>query len=97
MTFVLGYLIFKTKYVYEVCNPNRNFKALNRRIYRELTELEFMGLKFLGSKHYKRFLRSRFGDIRKLPAKKKTTKPQYYKVQIIVRSIYLTLWLGYKA
>ncbi len=62
---------FKTKYVYEVCNPNRNFKALNRRIYRELTELEFMGLKFLGSKHYKRFLRSRFGDIRKLPAKEK--------------------------
>lgn len=63
--------IFHSKYVYEVCNPNRNFKPLNRRIYQELTELEFMGLKFLATKHYKRFLKSRFGDIGRLPPEEK--------------------------
>lgn len=61
--------IFHSKYVYEVCNPNRNFKPLNRKIYRDLTRLEFMGITFLASKHYKIFLKSRFGDIRKLPPK----------------------------
>jgi lipopolysaccharide cholinephosphotransferase len=59
------------RYVYEVCNPNHKFKPLNRRIYRDLTELEFMGYRFMASKHYKCFLRSRFGDITKLPAKRK--------------------------
>lgn len=60
-----------SKYVYEVCNPNRNFKPLNRRVYQELTQVEFMGLQFFASKHYKKFLKSRFGDIRKLPPKEK--------------------------
>ena len=59
--------IFPSKYAYEVCNPNCNFKPLNRRIYQELREVEFMGLRFLASQHYKKFLKSRFGDIRKLP------------------------------
>lgn len=63
--------IFNTKYVYEVCNPNLYFKPLNRRIYQELTRLEFMGLKFMASKHYRSFLKSRFGDITKLPPKEK--------------------------
>lgn len=63
--------IFHTKYVYEVCNPNRNFKPLNRKTYRELTELEFMGFNFMASKHYRRFLNSRFGDIGKLPPEEK--------------------------
>lgn len=58
---------FPGKYYYEVCNPNRNFKPLHRKIYQELMEVEFMGLRFLASKHYRTFLKSRFGDIRKLP------------------------------
>jgi len=59
--------IFKSKYVYEVCNPNRNFKALNGSIYQELIELQFMGGNFMASKHYEEFLESRFGDIGRLP------------------------------
>lgn len=55
------------KYAYEVCNPNRNFKPLPRKIYQELTEVDFIGMKFWASKHYRIFLKSRFGDIRKLP------------------------------
>lgn len=62
---------FPTKYVYEVCNPNRKFKPLNRKIYRNLIEVEFMGYPFLASKYYKKFLKSRFGDIRKLPPEEK--------------------------
>jgi len=58
---------FPSKYYYEVCNPNRKFKPLHRKIYQDLIEVEFMGLHFLASKHYRRFLRSRFGDISKLP------------------------------
>ncbi len=58
---------FPGKYYYEVCNPNHNFKPLNRKIYQELMEVEFMGLRFWASKHYRKFLKSRFGDIRKLP------------------------------
>lgn len=63
--------ILPGKYAYEVCNSNRKFKPLNKRIYRDLIELEFMDSHFLASKHYKSFLRSRFGDIRRLPPKEK--------------------------
>lgn len=62
---------FPTKYVYEVCNPNRKFKPLNRKIYSDLIEVEFMGHLFLASKHYRKFLKSRFGDIRRLPPENK--------------------------
>lgn len=62
---------FPARYLYEVCNPNRNFKPLDKKVYQELTQLEFMGKPFLASKHYKKFLKSRFGDIRKLPPKEK--------------------------
>ena len=62
---------FKSRYVYEVCNPNRNFKPLKMEIYRELTQVEFMGLPFLASRHYKKFLEARFGDIRGLPPEEK--------------------------
>jgi len=58
---------FPCKYYYEVCNPNRNFKPLHRKVYQELIEVEFMGWCFFASKHYRKFLKSRFGDIRKLP------------------------------
>ncbi|MBB2183432.1 LicD family protein [Lachnospiraceae bacterium MD1] len=58
---------FPCKYYYELCNPNRKFRPLNRKVYQELIEMEFMGLRFLVSKHYRAFLKSRFGDIRKLP------------------------------
>ena len=62
---------FPSRYLYEVCNPNLKFKPLNGRVYRELIEVEFMGMKFLASKHYRLFLKSRFGDIRKLPPEEK--------------------------
>lgn len=57
----------KTEYVFELCTGNREFKPLNRKVYEELIEVEFMGKKFFASKHYEEFLQSRFGDISKLP------------------------------
>lgn len=57
----------KTEYVFELCTGNREFKPLNRKVYEELIEVEFMGKKFFASKHYEEFLHSRFGDISKLP------------------------------
>lgn len=58
--------ILQTRYVYEICNPNLKFKPLNRKVYEELIELEFMGEKFLASKYYKSFLKSRFGNIHRI-------------------------------
>jgi lipopolysaccharide cholinephosphotransferase len=57
------------RYYYEVCNPRLDFKPLNRKVYEETTEVEFMGIQFLASRYYDEFLKSRFGDIGKLPPK----------------------------
>ncbi len=51
----------KTEFRYEVCNPNKNFRAMPFDLYEEYTELTFRNKKFLAVKEYDDFLKSRFG------------------------------------
>ncbi len=56
-----------TEYVYELCNPNRVFKPLQRAVYTTLVEMDFMGRKFTASALHEVFLQARFGDIKRTP------------------------------
>lgn len=51
-----------TGYFYEVCNSNRKFAPLSRRIYDETIRLPFRDGTFEASAHYDAFLKSRFGE-----------------------------------
>lgn len=67
-----------TGYFYEVCNPNRRFPAMPREIYDETIRIPFRDGEFEASKHYDKFLKSRFGEnyMQDLPPEEKR-KPSH--------------------
>jgi len=57
----------RTSHIFELCTGKITVNPLERYIYEELIEVEFMGEMVFATKHYNEFLYSRFGDINKLP------------------------------
>jgi lipopolysaccharide cholinephosphotransferase len=78
-----------TQYIYEVCNPNRNFKPLKSDMYASLTELMFRDKSFLAVSNYDEFLKFRFGEnyMNELPSEDKRKPSHNQNIRMLSNEI----------
>lgn len=74
-----------TGYFYEVCNANRRFPPMPRKIYDETVPMTFRNGKYEASAHYEFFLKSRFGSdfMETLPPEEARKPSHNQNIQII--------------